>query len=272
MAGAFRGAALLLACLVGANASLEDYADEALCFVLNKGIAALATKPQTIPALSGGGGCDLRWSAGPGTINLRGVKATGCHWVKDQGGFGAAVSVQGIHVDGMPGYATDYKHIMWPVGCAHIGNAHFKVTLQATAQLQLVLPTTSTAKCQSQVSLPYFHDDIDVTDGGVEGSLKQKVMNALHAPIQQQIQQKMGGETTDKICSFVTGCRAGVHQCAAAAQETFEKCFNILHLNATACEAQAHQMLTQACAGVASKCVPALEEVGAFAANVSILV
>lgn len=80
----------------------------------------------------------------------------------------------GHHIDGLPGYATDYDHKMWPVNCMHIGDAHFKLTAQTTARLQLVLPITSGAQCQSQVSLPYFHDDIDVTDGGAEGSLKQK--------------------------------------------------------------------------------------------------
>lgn len=84
-------------------------------------------------------------------------------------------------------------------------------------------------------------------------------MNALHVPMQQQMQQQIASDTTNRTCTFITDCQAGVRQCAQAAEATLEKCLNIAHLDKTACEAQAHTTLSESCAGVVGKCVPALE-------------
>lgn len=235
--------------------TLANFTDQALCFVLNKAIGVLSKKPLTIPAMSGGGGCGLRWSAGPGTIDLKGVAANGCQWIDNPTGFGAAVSIEGINVAGLPGYATDYKHVMWPVGCMHLGDAHFKASVQATARVQLVLPKTLKAPCKSSVSLPYFHDDVDVTDGGFEGGLKQKIVNAMHGSMQSEMQKNIAGSTTSKICSFVTGCQAGIRRCAQDAENTFKTCFNVTHPDPVACEKSAKATLTQSCAAVVKDCL-----------------
>merc|ERR1711964_360186 len=107
-----------------------------------------------------------------------------------------------------------------------MGDAHFTASVQATADVQLILPKTLSAPCQTQVTLPSFHDEISVTDGGWEGDIKRMIINAMHGTIQSQMQQKIGSSTTDKICSFITGCQAGIRQCAQDADAALKTCLN----------------------------------------------
>lgn len=82
-------------------------------------------------------------------------------------------------------------------------------------------------------------------------------MNALHAPMQQQMQQQIASDTTNRICTFITDCQAGVRQCAQAAEATLEKCLNIAHLDKAAREAQAHDAyrIVRGCGGKMCACI-----------------
>lgn len=244
----------------GSPNSIENVTDRAMCFILNKALGVFADKPLTIPQIQYGGGCGLRGNAGPGTISLKGIKAVDCSLVNTKAGVGAGVEIEGIMINGLPGYATDYKHIMWPVGCAHVGDAHFKADIRATVAMKLVLPKTLHDKCTSSVSLPFFHDDITIKDGGWEGDIKQMIMNGMHAEIQNQMQAQIGADTTQKVCSYVNGCQAGIRKCAADAETAFKTCTNITHPDPKACEAELNKTLTQSCSAAAKDCLDLEDE------------
>merc|ERR1712072_1267594 len=103
--------------------------------------------------------------------------------------------------------------------------------ISATAALQLVLPKTLKDPCTSQVTLPYFHDDISISDGGFEGDIKQMIMNGMHAEIQSQMQSQIAVDTAQKVCTFINGCQAGIRQCGTEAEAAFKTCLNITHLD-----------------------------------------
>jgi len=240
--------------------SIENITDRAMCFVLNKALGLFSDQPLTIPQITFGGGCALRGNAGPGDLSLKGITAVDCSLINTKTGVGASVEIEGIAVDGLPGYATLYDHYMWPINCAHLGDAHFKADIQATAALQLVLPKTLSDPCTSEISLPFFHDDITITDGGWEGDIKQMIMNGMHGDIQDQMQSQIGADTTQKICTYVNGCQAGIRQCGADAETAFKTCTNIAHPDPKDCEAELNKTLTQSCSAAAQVCLNLADE------------